>query len=368
MKRERKATQKSKPRLLYVASTASHLRRFHEPYLKALGEEADVYRMAAGDGEEIDFAIPFEKKMFSATNFRNIRRIRRILLEHRFDAVILNTTLAAFLVRAAMIGMRRRPYVHNIVHGYLFCEPSRGKKDVVLRLCERLLRGKTDRITVMNEEDLGIAKTYRLCKGEVSFIYGMGVDLNADAPRRNAELRAEYAGEGDLLCTFVGELSARKNQAFLIDAVKTLRDRGVPIKLMLVGEGGERAAYEAQIARLELSDAVFLLGNREPVTPYLAATDLYVSASRIEGLPFNVMEAMAFGLPILASDAKGQTDLLGAESIYPVDDMGAFCNAVEAFWRTGARGVGAVSYPQLARYGLDAVMETNLELMKRGWN
>jgi glycosyltransferase EpsD len=172
-----------------------------------------------------------------------------------------------------------------------------------------------------------------------------------------------------MICTFVGELSNRKNQAFLIDAMKRIKEKELPVKLLLVGEGGERANLEEQIKQLGLSEVIFMLGNREPVLPYLAITDLYVSASRIEGLPFNIMEAMACGLPILASATKGQTDLLDKtpEALYPEGDMEAFCNGVERICKSGAYGVGTCEYPVLERYRLASVFEENLALLKKGW-
>lgn len=356
-----------KPKLLYVASTASHLARFHKPYLEALFQKADVRTMATG--ESVDFSIPFDKHFFSPSNFLNIFRIRKILKRERFDAVLLNTTLAAFLVRCAMIGMRRRPYVRNVVHGYLFSEHSHGMKEKLMLFCEKFLRKKTDDIAVMNAEDLKIARENRLCLGNVDFINGMGVDGFAEIPAPDAELRANFAGKDEFLCVFVGELSARKNQIFLIRAVKRLRDAGVPIQLLLVGEGAERKTLEAEIAALSLENTVFLQGNCEPVTPYLAISDLYVSASRSEGLPFNIMEAMACGLPILASATKGQTDLLESSpnSLYPPNDTDAFCDEVKKLLAQNERGGGACCYPQLSKYRLSAVFEENLKMLCSGW-
>ena len=166
---------------------------------------------------------------------------RKILKKERFDAVLLHTTLAAFLVRAAMIGMRKRPYVLNTVHGYLFPLNARGMKDRVLLRCEKILRKKTDEIAVMNEEDLEICKKYRLCRGEVHMTRGMGVSISPQIPSVNAELRSKYAPDPkDFVCMFVGELSHRKNQMFLLEATKKLHDVGFPIRLILVGEGADR--------------------------------------------------------------------------------------------------------------------------------
>ncbi|MBR3893733.1 MAG: glycosyltransferase [Clostridia bacterium] len=354
-------TKRSK--LLYVASTASHLKRFHTPYLEALAKDAEVRTMATG--ESVDFSIPFDKHFFSVSNLLNIFRIRKILKRERFDSVVLNTTLAAFLVRCAMIGMRRRPYVLNVVHGYLFSKKPRGLKDRVMLWCEKFLWRKTDEIAVMNAEDLEIAREKRLCRGRVTFMHGMGVDGFSEIPVPDADLRAKFAEKDELLCIFVGELSARKNQIFLIRALKRLRDAGIPAKLLLVGEGAERKKFEKEISRLSLENAVFLTGNCEPVTPYLAISDLYVSASRSEGLPFNIMEAMACGLPILASATKGQTDLLEKTEarLYPLDDADAFCSALHEAVAPKDLGVAACTYPSLETYRLSAVFDENKKLL-----
>ena len=351
-------------KILYAASTASHLERFHQPYLRALREEFDVFTMANGRG--VDFSVTFQKSFFSPKNLGAVCSIRKILKRERFDAVILNTSLAAFLIRVAMMGMRNRPRVLNIAHGYLFDLPAKRKKDELMLLCEKLTARYTDEIAVMNQADLKIAREHRLCSGDVHFIKGMGYTLAADRLERDHALRAEIASGEDYLLTFVGELSARKNQSFLIRCAHRLISEGLPIRLMLVGEGGERAHLEEEILQRGLEGRVILTGNREPVLPYLSVTDLYVSASRIEGLPFNLMEAMACGLPIVASDCKGQTDLLAdlPHCLYPTENEDAFCEAIKRAYEADLRGVGAVEYPNLPDYFIDAVFEEDLKIMK----
>ena len=137
------------------------------------------------------------------------------------------------------------------------------------------------------------------------------------------------------------------------------------MRLVLVGEGEARSMLEAQIKELGLTDAVKLVSNREPILPYLAITDLYVSASRSEGLPFNVMEAMACGLPMVLSDCKGQRDLLKNHSnhLYPVGDEAAFCRLVEMALKEKL-GVGSVEYKGLEAYTLESVFFQNLNIMK----
>ena len=111
-----------------------------------------------------------------------------------------------------------------------------------------------------------------------------------------------------------------------------------------------------------------LLGSVSPVTPYLLISDLYVSASTSEGLPFNIMEAMAYGLPIVASDVKGQRDLLDGVShgLYPLNDLDAFCGNVKEAYNAHRFGVLSTEYPNLAQYRLSSVFDSVMEIYLRG--
>ena len=357
--------EKTNKKILYAASTVSHLERFHQPYIRELKKRAEVLTM--GDGEGADFAIAFDKHFFSLSNLKSILAIRKILKRERFDAVIVHTTLAAFLIRAAMLCMHR-PYVMNVVHGYLFPKKLGGLKDRILLMCEKWMRGMTDDIAVMNAEDMEIAQKHRLCRGKVYFLNGMGIPRQQEIEGSGTDAFAELPiAKEDFVCTFVGELSHRKNQSFLIRATKTLSDEGLPIKLVLIGEGADRPLLEQLIAENALQNRVFLVGSKANVPAYLAATDLYVSASSSEGLPFNIMEAMAMGLPILASNTKGQNDLLDAGCLYPLDDEAAFCEGVRHIHREHRYGAGTAEYPILKRYTLEAVFEDTVKILTSGW-
>ena len=356
---------KRNKKILYAASTSSHLRQFHMPYIEALKKQSEVYTMATGEG--VDFPVTFAKSYFSLSNFRALFQIRKILKREQFDLLILNTTLTAFWIRAALFGMRKRPYVLNVVHGYLFPLDGGGMKKKILLLCEKLMRKKTDDIAVMNKEDLETATRNKLCKGKVYFTLGMGLPDGYSNPETESA-RERYAKEGDFLCSFVGELSKRKNQIFLIQAVQRLRSQGIPIRLLLAGEGSERETLQAEIASRGLENDVLLLGQSKEVPAILAATDLYLSASESEGLPFNLMEAMSFGLPIVASDVRGQHDLLEQkpEMLYPLGDMDAFCNSVKTVYEGEGKGRGSCAYPELEQYYLRSVFDDNIKILTKG--
>lgn len=102
-------------RILFTASTFSHIRTFHLPYLRAfraLGWEVDV---ACGgtppdlpDADRV-IALPFEKRMSSPANFRAQTRLRRLMRQQAYTLVITHTSLAAFFTRRAAAGVHPRP-------------------------------------------------------------------------------------------------------------------------------------------------------------------------------------------------------------------------------------------------------------------
>ena len=294
-------------RILYAASSMSHINNFHRDYIKALTDMGhEVQILARGDGA--DHNVPFEKRIFSRKNAECRRMISKIVRDGGFDAVLLNTTLAAFHIRLAIRG-KNRPRIVNFVHGYLFSRHTGIIKRRILLLCEKILKSRTDAIIVMNKEDLGIAEKNALTKGKVYFTNGMGIKPRVPHLSRN-EVRAMTKDENSYVMTFVGELSGRKNQEFLIRALKRVREYIPSAVLWLVGDGGERQRLEAVCAELSLSDSVRFVGQTPYACDYMRASDLYVSAAVSEGLPFNIIEAASCRLPILASRVKGQEDII----------------------------------------------------------
>ena len=310
----------------------THINNFHLGYIDTLRADGHTVSVMAR-GEGADYDIPFEKKLFSVKNTECRRRIREIVSREGFDTIILNTTLAAFHTRLAL-PRRSRPRVINIVHGYLFSRNTGFIKRTLLSLCERLVAGKTDAIIVMNAEDREIAEKMRLCRGKISSVDGVGVEVR-DIITSPEKIKREY-GEGKYSLLFVGELSARKNQEFLIGAMPKIREKIPNANLWLVGDGAERDNLEAMAKRLGVSDAVTFFGKRTDACDFMRACDLYVSAARIEGLPFNIVEALGCGRYTVISDIKGHRDVVNSTrvgTLYPEGDVTAFVEAV--LWAHG---------------------------------
>ena len=343
----------------------SHINNFHRPYidaLKALGNEV----LIMAKGEDADFNVPFVKKMLSAKNTACRTEIRRILKREKFDTVILNTTLAAFHIRLAM-PKNNRPRVINIVHGYLFSEKLNSLKAKLLFLCERILRKKTDEIIVMNEEDLRIAKKHKLCLGKVSFSLGMGATAK-EIITPPETIRKHISAEDAYLLAFVGELSGRKNQRFLICALPEIQISIPNAKLLLVGSGEKMEELKQLAEELRVSGSVCFYGHAKNSCELALAADLYVSSSEIEGMPFNIIEALGVGKTVLISNVKGHADLIksGVNGyLYENGNITDFVSKVKAIHS------GELSSPDgekiretYEKYGFSNVYEQTLELIK----
>ena len=294
-------------KILYVASTYEHLKNFHLDYIEALRSAGHtVLTMAKGEGA--DFDLPFKKKIFSSENRACRKEIKRIISSESFDVIILNTTLAAFHVRLAL-PKKNRPRVVNFVHGYLFSKDTSKIRNLVYLFSEKILAKRTDAIIVMNSEDEEIAKKHKLTVGKVYTTLGMGIKKKTPTKTRE-QVRSEYGREDSFILSYVGELSPRKNQRFLILAHKKLLSDIKNLELWLVGGGEERESLEYLTKSLGIMGSVRFLGSQDAPENFIEASDLYVSSAVSEGLPFNVGEAMALGKVVLASKIKGHVDLI----------------------------------------------------------
>ena len=357
-------------KILYAASTVSHINSFHRAYIAALRDLGnEVLVMARGD--EADFNIPFEKRIFSRKNGKCRRMIKGILKDEGFDAIILNTSLAAFHIRLSL--PRKRPIVVNVAHGYLFSEkpPEKGLrgaiKNSMLRIAEKMLCGVTDRVITMNDEDYRLAKRHKLCRGDVVNCLGMGV-TRKETSEEPSSLRARLGDTDSFVLAFVGELSPRKNQRFLIEALPKIRVDIPNAVLWLVGEGEERESLVTLSSELGVLEYVRFIGQSSAPGDYMKASDVYVSAARSEGLPFNVVEALGQGKFTVLSDVKGHRDIItaGVGALFSQDDEAEFCRIVKDFHS----GVIAADKKEIdktfERFSFDRVFSDTLGKMRDG--
>lgn len=352
--------------VLFTASTYSHLANFHRPYLAAFHDLGWKVHIACGgmrmELPEADRSIPlpFEKKMTAPANFRAQSILHKAMEKTEYSLIVTHTSLAAFFTRRAAAGLgRRRPPIVSVAHGYLFDNRTSPLKRQILLAAERITAFQTDLLLTMNQWDYELAREKRLGR-RVENIPGMGVDFSRLEGRKTdgAVLRRELGlDRSDFLMVYAAEFSARKSQAVLIRSMARLPEEA---KLALPGQGSLWEECKTLAKKLGIEKRVFFPGLEPDMSRWYAAADLAVSASRSEGLPFNIMEAMYAGLPVVASEVKGHTDLLahGGGYLYPYGDETILSSQIRRLLTNPElrRELGAKAHEAVLTYGLERVL------------
>jgi glycosyltransferase EpsD len=134
-----------------------------------------------------------------------------------------------------------------------------------------------------------------------------------DSFRKN-ELRKEYGyKENEFLLFYAAEFNKNKNQQFLIKSLAMIKDQVPNARLLLAGEGLLLEECRKLAAELNVIHLVDFLGFRKDIEKLLKMADAAVASSLREGLPVNIMEAMACSLPVIATDNRGHRELIEDE-------------------------------------------------------
>lgn len=195
-----------------------------------------------------------------------------------------------------------------------------------------------------------------------------GVDASIFSPMQRASdttaLRDELGvPENALIIICVARLHPQKGHSYLLEALETLRDARSDFVCLLVGDGPERGSIESHVSARGLQHCVRLLGNRPDVARLLAVSDIFVLPSLHEGLSNALLEAMAVGLPVVASDVSGMDEILvNGETgfLVPAADSNALASALT--WLLDDEGLRtrmgrAARQHVLTRYSQDVMLK-----------
>jgi glycosyltransferase involved in cell wall biosynthesis len=223
----------------------------------------------------------------------------RVLRRERPDIVHANSSKAGVLGRLAarLAGVPIRIFT---VHGWAFAAHS-GLSARLYRWADRAVRPLTSVTICVSERERAAGIAAGTCDPERTVVIPNAVDVAA-APRATPDHEKARI-------VAVGRLKAPKDFLTLVRALRVL-PRGT-FEAVIAGDGPDRHRLEREIDALGIGESVRLLGERSDVLRLLAEGDVFVLSSRSEGLPMSVLEAMAAGLPVVASRVGGVPELLG---------------------------------------------------------
>lgn len=230
-----------------------------------------------------------------------------------------NSSKAGVLGRVAA-WLARVPARVFTVHGWAFSAYT-GRASTAYLLADRLMRPITTRTICVAENERRAGLAAGTCTADRTVVIRNAIDVQAAA-------RATPS-DGMPRIVSVGRLKYPKDPATILAAAARLGDRD--FRLDVVGDGPDRASLEELHRSLGLDGRVGLTGTRNDVPELLAASAVFVLSSRSEGLPISVLEAMAAGLPVVASDVGGlREQVVDGETGYlvPSGDAAALADAL----------------------------------------
>ena len=298
------------------------------------------------------YQIDFTRSAWKISrHFRAYKQLKKLIQKESYEMIHCHTPVAAAIARIAAHQTGKK--VIYTAHGFHFFQGAPLKNWMLYYPVEKFLSRWTDCLITINKEDYKRAKKKFYAK-RTEYVPGVGVDTQKfSIPDENLEIKewkksmiadsslvqdyekvnyllqecnkeeSNYRTirqekrkelgfkEDDFVIVSVGELNANKNHRVIIEAVKRLNDK--KLKYIICGIGELKEELEEFIKKEKLEEQVFLLGYREDIREILWAGDLFAFPSKREGLSVALMEAMASGIPCIASDIRGNRDLFGKE-------------------------------------------------------
>lgn len=345
-------------RALLVANSASmidHFNRDNIAILKDMGYDITVaanfkdgnsstrerirdfaYELADMGIEMINLPIPRKVTELGKTK-KSINLLREYLAENPCRIIHTQTPFGGVVGRLAAKKLRRenKCKVIYFAHGFHFFKGASRKNFAIYYNIEKYLSKYTDCLITLNNEDYQLASS-KFKKTHVEYVPGIGVDTEGiaehkiDVKKKKIELGLPI---GKKIILTVAELIPRKNVDAAIRIFSNLSDR--ECELVICGKGSRMQELRQLAYELNVGERVHFLGYRTDILDIYKIADLFLFTSYQEGLPVAVMQAMASRLPVVASDIRGNRDLLNPsfgptpEYLIDVENESKFAEVVD---------------------------------------
>lgn len=334
-------------KVLFTATVDSHILHFHLPYLKMFKEKGYEVHVATNTDDTIPFCdvkhkVSFERSPFKINNLKAIKQMKKILLDNNFNIVHTHTPMGSVVTRLAYKKVRNKVNTRMIytAHGFHFYKGAPLLNWLLFYPVEKYLSKYTDTLITINKEDYELAKKkFKKCRS-VEYVPGVGIDEDkfnfTMTKSEKLELRKSFGlKENDFVLIYPAEISKRKRHIWLINTISPLLRENRHIHLLLPGSDSLNGKAHALTKKWGLTDQIHFLGYRTDIPKLLRISDLAISSAKQEGLPVNIMEAMYVGLPIVATDCRGNRDLVvdGVNGyIVEMNDCNTYLERVQAIF------------------------------------
>ena len=279
--------------------------------------------------EELEQAsVPTHCLSRKAADWRWPLRLAELVREGEWDIVHSHAPLSGSIARLATRTMPResRPVLMSTEH-------NRWATHRIVSRSMNRLTSRWDSISFAVTDEVRESMSGPVVQRTEVLQHGIDVEATAKAVGDRDAVRAELGlGLEEVVVGTVANFRPQKDYPNLLQAARLLADRGVPVRFVAVGQGAEEQETRDLRDSMGLTENVILTGLREDAVRVMGACDIFTLASQWEGLPVALMEALALGLPVVATEVGGIAEVMrdGVDAVLvPPRDPVALADAVE---------------------------------------
>ena len=361
-------------KVLYVTTVSRTINAFLIPHINMLLDNGYEVHCACSIDKPVDkelqrrgvkiFEVPFSRNPLGIGNIKAFIKLEELQRINDYDIVHVHTPIAAIYGRLLKLNFPSLRIIYT-AHGYHFLKGGSKLGWILYYPIEKIMAKFTDVTININKEDYEITKE-KLKHKKCYLLNGVGLDLDKYKKLSSKEIqekRKEFGlNDKDFVVLMIAELNKNKNHIQLINAMDILKDKYPNIKVLCIGDGTLKESLEKQIILRDLQNNIFMLGYRLDVNKLINISDIGILLSRREGLPRNIMEFMACGRKVIATDIRGCRDLICDETIgtlVNVDDYESTAKAIEKYYILNDKSFEVSE--EIRKYDIESI---NSELLK----
>ena len=361
-------------KVLYVTTVSRTINAFLIPHINMLLDNGYEVHCACSIDKPVDkelqrrgvkiFEVPFSRNPLGIGNIKAFIKLEELQRINDYDIVHVHTPIAAIYGRLLKLNFPSLRIIYT-AHGYHFLKGGSKLGWILYYPIEKIMAKFTDVTININKEDYEITKE-KLKHKKCYLLNGVGLDLReykklsvTEIIEKKKKLRIK---DNDFVVLMIAELNKNKNHIQLINAMEILIDKYPNIKVLCIGDGGLRENLKQKITTKNLQNNMFMLGYRYDVNKLINISDIGILLSHREGLPRNIMEFMACGRKVIATDIRGCRDLVCDETVgtlVSVDDYEATAKAIEKYYILNDKSFEVSK--EIKKYDIESI---NSELLK----
>lgn len=282
---------------------ADQLKRGNEVIFIVGNEGSLLDKVKKLKGLKIIFLPSLVREINPINDMKAIIELRKIIKKESPDIIHLHSSKAGVVGRIAAIGLRKRVKVIFTVHGWAFTDGvSSTLKKHLYRKIEKSVARFTDLFICVSNYDAKIGKRDGVLNNKSNVVV---IHNGSPLPQQNA---VNYSIHSPIRLVMIARFSHQKDQKTLINAVAKLPKSDY--RLTFVGDGETLNTNKKIVSNLNLNKNIKFVGFKDDVSKELIENDVYILSTHYEGLPISIIEAMSYGLPILATDVGGNSEMV----------------------------------------------------------